>query len=472
VRKREPDMQSQQPADVTCTVSGIEDEDRDLVRGAEWPRLVVALECRRPLAGSARISLADVDRVVVGRGSDRSWRRAGERTLVVSVPDTEMSRQHFELARAGGGWEVVDLGSKNGTQLGRTPVLRATLSEGDVIEAGATLFLFQEDGFRGHEPPPDRDNATDGAPSALRTVSPMLERHFAALAQIARSTVAVLVRGETGTGKELAARAIHDLSGRRGSFVAVNCGALPRTLIESELFGYKRGAFSGAREDSSGLVRRADGGTLFLDEIAELPEESQVALLRVLQEGEVRPIGSAEPVHVDVRVVAATHQDIEARIAVGTFRRDLYARLAGFIAELPPLRDRREDLGTVLANLLPRIADGGAIPRLQRTAGRHLFAYPFPLNIRELEQALRAAVVLAGRGDLKAEHLPQSIREYQPPAAAPLRAEDRVLRDRLVELLREHRGNVTAAGRALGKAPIQIRRWCRRFSIDIDAFRA
>jgi DNA-binding NtrC family response regulator len=473
VRKREPDMQSQQPADVTCTVSGIEDEDRDLVRGAEWPRLVVALECRRPLAGSARISLADTDRVIVGRGSDRSWRRTGDRTIVVSVPDTEMSRQHFELVRAGGGWEVVDLGSKNGTQLGRTPVLRATLSEGDVIEAGATLFLFLEDGFRGHEPPADRDTSADSAPAAVRTVSPMLERHFASLAQIARSPAAVLVRGETGTGKELIARAIHDLSGRRGSFVAINCGALPRTLIESELFGYKRGAFSGARDDSPGLVRRADGGTLFLDEIAELPEESQVALLRVLQEGEVRPVGAAEPVHVDVRVVAATHQDIEARIVEGRFRRDLYARLAGFIAELPPLRERREDIGTVLASLLPRIAEtAGVVPRLQRTAGRHLFSYPFPLNIRELEQALRAAVVLAGRGDLKAEHLPASIREYQPPAAAPLRAEDRVLRDRLVELLREHRGNVTAAGRALGKAPIQIRRWCRRFSIDIDAFRA
>src|SRR5687767_3676567 len=141
-------MQSQLQADVTCTVSGTEDEDHDLVRGAEWPRLIIALECRRPLAGSARISLAAVDRVIVGRGADRSW-RPSERTLVVSVPDTEMSRQHFEITRAAGGWELVDLGSKNGTQLGRTPVLRATLAEGDVIEAGATLFMFQEDGFRG-----------------------------------------------------------------------------------------------------------------------------------------------------------------------------------------------------------------------------------------------------------------------------------------------------------------------------------
>jgi transcriptional regulator of acetoin/glycerol metabolism len=465
-------MQSQLQADVTCTVSGTEDEDHDLVRGAEWPRLIIALECRRPLAGSARISLAGVDRVIVGRGADRSWRPGGERTLVVAVPDTEMSRQHFEITRAPGGWELVDLGSKNGTQLGRNPVLRATLAEGDVIEAGATLFMFQEDGFRGHEPPPDRDLSTDTTPPALRTVSPTLERHFASLATIARSPVSVLVRGETGTGKELIARAVHEQSGRRGAFVALNCGALPRTLLESELFGYKRGAFSGAKDDREGLVRRADGGTLFLDEIAELPEESQVALLRVLQEGEVRPIGASDPVHVDVRVIAATHQDLEARIADGKFRRDLYGRLAGFIVELPPLRERREDIGAMVATLLERIVpDGAASLRLQRTAARYLFAYPFPLNIRELEQALRAAVVLATRGDLKAEHLPSAIRDYTAPTVAPLRPEDRVLRDRLVELLREHRGNVTAAGRVLGKAPIQIRRWCRRFAIDIDAFR-
>src|SRR5688500_11912794 len=172
-------MQSQQPADVPCTVSGIEDEDRDLVRGAEWPRLIVALECRRPLAGSARISLTGVDRVIVGRGPDRSWHSspASSRTLIVSVPDTEMSRQHFELARTPGGWELIDLGSKNGTQLGRTPVLRATLGEGDVIEAGATLFMFQEDGYRNHEAPADHDAASDAVPAALRTVSPALERH-------------------------------------------------------------------------------------------------------------------------------------------------------------------------------------------------------------------------------------------------------------------------------------------------------
>jgi transcriptional regulator with PAS, ATPase and Fis domain len=170
--------------------------------------------------------------------------------------------------------------------------------------------------------------------------------------RIAPSSVPLLVRGETGTGKELMARAIHEASERRGAFVPVNCGALPRDLLESELFGHRRGAFTGASGDRSGLVRRAHRGTLFLDEIAELPPDSQVALLRVLQEGEVRPVGACEEITVDVRIVAATHQDLRERIASGRFREDLYARIAGFEITMPPLRERREDLGMLIATLL------------------------------------------------------------------------------------------------------------------------
>jgi transcriptional regulator of acetoin/glycerol metabolism len=189
-----------------------------------------------------------------------------------------------------------------------------------------------------------------------------------------------------------------------------------------------------------------------------------------LQEGEVRPVGAADTERVDVRVVAATHQDLEARIADGRFRQDLYARLAGYIVSLPPLRARREDIGTLIGAILGRIATDPASITVQRPAARALLMYPYPLNIRELEQSLRTAVVLADGREIRLEHLPEAIRTYRP-ADPNLRPEDHALRDRLVELLHEHRGNVTAVGRSLGKAPIQIRRWCRRSGIEIASYR-
>jgi DNA-binding NtrC family response regulator len=280
----------------------------------------------------------------------------------------------------------------------------------------------------------------------------------------------VLVRGETGTGKELMARAIHDASGRPGPFVAVNCGALPRTLIESELFGHRRGAFSGAGDDHDGLFRRAHRGTLFLDEIAELPAESQVALLRVLQEGEVRPVGASESVQVDVRVIAASHQDLPRRIADGRFRQDLYGRIAGFEITMPALRDRREDLGTLIATILRRICPYPERFTLHRDAASALLRYPWPQNIRELEQALRSAVALCDDGKLRLAHLPPAIASYRIAGTA-LSAGDAALRARLVELLGDSAGNVAAVARAMSRAPVQIRRWCRRLQIDLATFR-
>jgi len=202
-------------------------------------------------------------------------------------------------------------------------------------------------------------------------------------------------------------------------------------------------------------VRSAHGGTLFLDEVAELPEESQVTLLRVLQEGEVRPIGANAAVKVDIRVVAATHQDILARRVAGRFRQDLYARLVGFEMVLPALRDRLEDLGTLIAAILPRVAPEPERITLDRFAARALFRYAWPLNIRELEQALRAAVALTDAGEIQLEHLSEAIRTYAPPTpAASMEPDDRTLRELLIKHLHEHAGNVGAVGRAMGKAPL------------------
>jgi transcriptional regulator with GAF, ATPase, and Fis domain len=300
--------------------------------------------------------------------------------------------------------------------------------------------------------------------------------------QVARSALPVVFSGESGTGKEILARAVHTLSGRSGAFVAVNCGALPETLVETELFGYRKGAFSGANEDRPGLVRSADQGTLFLDEIGDLPLPSQAAFLRVLQEREVLPVGGTRPIAVDVRLIAATHRDLDALVAEDRFRQDLFARISGLKVTLPPLRERREDLGLLIEALLARTGappDHGVFDAL---AARALFRYDWPLNIRELERALAQAVVLAGDAPIGCEHLPDAVADalappsaddepLEPEAEAASGDEESRLREELTRLLREHRGNISAVARAKGKARMQIQRWCKRFRLDPESFR-
>jgi DNA-binding NtrC family response regulator len=433
------------------------------------------LECRQPLRPGMRVGLMGTDEIVVGRGAERRVSREGRRAELW-IDDDRMSRRHVVLRRVVAGWELVDAGSKNGTSINGDICARTTLADGDVIEVGSTMLVFRETGLQGTsaEAVTDRDLGTESKsrqPVVFRTLTLELERRLSQLSQVAPSRVPVLVNGESGTGKELVAQAVHDLSGRRGTLVPINCGALPRTLVESELFGYRRGAFSDAKDDREGLVRRANGGTLFLDEVAELPLESQVALLRFLQEGEVRPIGAVDAMKVDVRVIAATHQNITTRITEGRFRQDLYARLAGFQIALPPLRERREDLGTLIASTLEKLGDKASQVTLHRAAARALINYGYPLNIRELEQAFCAAVLFAQGGQIRVEHLPEELQQARPRAAIALKPEEHALRERLLETLRETRGNIAEAGRAMDKAPVQIRRWCRRYGIDLAKFR-
>jgi DNA-binding NtrC family response regulator len=436
---------------------------------ARAPRLIAAFECRRPLCPGLRLSLADVDDVLVGRGVERRWSRV-DRQLVIGIPDVETSRLHMRLTRAGDDWILNDVGSKNGTLVGGMRTSRRVLTDGDLIEMGGSLLVYR-DRAEPDGDPGDRDLADESeGPEVFRTLSVQLERSAVDLVRVAPTSVPVLVVGETGTGKELVAQALHALSGRPGQFVPLNCGALPRTLVESELFGYRRGAFSDARDDRAGLARKAHGGTLFLDEVAELPEESQVALLRLLQEGEVRPIGSSEIVKVDVRVIAATHQDLAARVSDGRFRRDLFGRLAGYEMAMPPLRERPEDIGSLIAVLLGRRGVAGDRFSVHPRAAHALFTYEYPMNVRELDQALAAAVALASQGEIALEHLPPSIRGAAQ-AGTQLGPEDSARRAELVELLRRNRGNISATARALDKAPVQIRRWCRRFGIDPFEFR-
>ncbi|HEX2574132.1 MAG TPA: sigma 54-interacting transcriptional regulator [Polyangia bacterium] len=446
----------------------------DAVRAED--HLFLVLSPDQPLAPSARFSLGEVACVELGRGERGAERvhESGVPCLQLCLPDRWISSRHARLEKVLDGWLLVDTESKNGTLLNGAPVGRAALSDGDLFEIGHTLFRFRTALPSSPQAPPWIDAPQDPRLSGLTTLLPSLAWSFGRLQDVAQSPVSVVLRGESGTGKEVLARAVHQLSGRTGSFVAVNCGALPDALVESELFGHRRGAFSGAVEDRPGLVRSADRGTLFLDEIGDLPAASQAALLRVLQEGEVQPLGANHPIKVDLRVIAATHRDLDALVAAGDFRADLYARIAGYTAALPPLRERREDLGLLVAALLPRVAPGReATVRFTVEAARALLAYDWPLNVRELEKCLAAAVALAGGGPIGLEHLPPGV-QAAPAARAPSSDtdhEDQQRRAELVALLREHRGNLSAVARAMGKARLQIQRWVKRYHLDPESFR-
>jgi transcriptional regulator with GAF, ATPase, and Fis domain len=250
---------------------------------------------------------------------------------------------------------------------------------------------------------------------------------------------------------------------------------LPDNLVESELFGYRKGAFSGADEDRIGLVRASSGGTLFLDEVGDLPVSAQTALLRVLQEKEVVPLGETRAFRVDLRLITATHRDLESMAADGRFRTDLLSRLTGFSITLPPLRQRREDLGLLIAALLRRLArDRANRVVFSRPAARALVAYQWPMNVRELERALEVALVLAGDGPVELEHLPEQLRAPRAaaePAPATSGAVQQDRREHLSHLLREHAGNVSAVARLLGKTRAQIHRWIKRYQLDPRSFR-
>jgi transcriptional regulator with AAA-type ATPase domain len=443
-------------------------------------QLVVALVCDRPQEQPSRHLLDEIDVVAIGRGRARQATRStvgGMRKLDLRASDGAMSEHHARLTRVHGQWLIEDQQSKNGVLVNGRPVQRGRLADGDLVELGGTLIVFR-DAVAAAPGPADLDaEALPAALPGLRTFSGVLAAELAGVATAATAAVPVLVRGETGTGKEVIARALHQLSRRSGAFVAVNCGALPAALVEAELFGHRRGAFSGAVEDRPGHVRSADGGTLLLDEVGDLPLQAQATLLRVLQEREVVAIGESLPVRVDVRVVAATHVDLAQRVADGRFRRDLLARLTGLVVTLPNLAERREDLGLLVGRLLAR---AGAPPRQGFTpaAARALFHHDWPDNVRELDMTLGTALALASGKTIDLVHLPATVRAGAKAAEegaasdeARLSEADAALRATLVASLKEHGGNISAVARAMGKARWQVHRWLRRFEIDSEGYR-
>jgi transcriptional regulator with AAA-type ATPase domain len=438
------------------------------------PHLFLVLECARPWAGAARHDLSQIDEIRIGRGAKRSVSRpivGNARILDLRVPDPRMSKEHARIVRVGSAFRFEDLGSTNGSRVRRAIVSSAVmLGDGDVLEIGRTFFRFRAALGTPPGTPADLDSAEHPALDGFATLLPALAESHEALAKIAPSKVSVLLLGETGTGKEVLARALHAASGHSGMFVAVNCGAIPPGLVESHLFGHVRGAFSGATRDEPGFVRSAHQGTLFLDEIGDLPAIAQPALLRVLQDGEVVPVGSSRPESVDLRVICATHHDLEGSLEEGTFREDLFARLAGLTHRLPPLRDRFEDLGLLVAAMLAQIApDRARTVTLTPDVARRLLEHDWPLNVRELRQALSVAMALAGGGPIDVDSWipgrPEQAARQDP------NEDDNALHERLVDELRRAKGNVTVVARSMGKARMQVQRWMKRFHIDPAAFR-
>lgn len=309
-----------------------------------------------------------------------------------------------------------------------------------------------------------------------------MARILSILPQVAESDSTVLISGETGTGKELLARAIHSLSGRHDKrFTAINCGALPDTLLESELFGYKAGAFTGADRDKQGLFGAAADGTILLDEIGETSQQFQVRLLRVLEEREFQPLGSVEKIRTTARIIAATNRDLAEMIAAGEFRRDLFYRINIVRLHLPPLRERMEDLPLLVDRFIDRMngRQGRAVSGISTGAMSRLLAHDYPGNIRELENIIEHAFVLCRSGEIAAEHLPpylldrrSALRGERSTPDVPMVLEQAVQTAEagaILAALERHGYNRTAAAAALGMHKATLHRKLKKLNISLPA---
>ena len=390
----------------------------------------------------------------------------------MTLDDGYASTRHLLLRRDGDAFLVSDEGSTNGTSVDgwKLAAGEERRVQSGLLQVGQT-FLHLRSQVRGTRDSP----VVDGEPM---TFHPEFALTLAAAGRLARRSHDLLITGESGVGKEVVARWLHQISGRQGEMVAVNCAAVPEHLLEDELFGHLKGAFSGAEADRTGLVRAAHEGTLLLDEVGDMPFALQAKLLRVLEERRVRPLGGEREISVDVLVIAATHRDLRARVAEGKFREDLLARLGLLPLPIPPLRGRREDLGLLVRRLLRELPGGLESIRFEADALRLLLLHSWPLNVRELRRILAAAVDLARDEDAEAitvgpQHLPLAAADVAAAQSGPgfpqsteLSRDDQRLKDRLVELLELHRGNVAAVARDLGKPRTQVQRQMARLGVD------
>jgi DNA-binding NtrC family response regulator len=355
-----------------------------------------------PSAG--RVTLSTKPTQMIGRGEDCDVRLEG----------AELSRRHALLLRDGPRWIVRDLGSKNGLYCNGERGTEHALEGGDVLRVGDWVGVVRNVWWQ----------AETGVPLCRPLAEhlfggPQLEQALGGARATASSDLPIVVEGETGTGKECTARAIHEWSGRAGPFVGVNCAALPESLAESELFGHKKGAFTGAEHNRVGYLQAAHRGTLLLDEVTDLPLSIQAKLLRALELRQVVPLGESAPVCIDVRLVTASQEPLRRAVEEKRFRADLFARLAGLVVCLPPLRERTEEVPDLFARMLARHCQGAA-PALDRLLVEALCLHDWPFNVRELDLlARRLAAMHAGGPALQRSHLPPEIRQRRASRPGP-----------------------------------------------------
>ncbi len=378
-----------------------------------------------PRAGSSL--LLEEKSIVVGRG----------KKCDLVVEDDTISRRHFAIHPHGEHWSIKDLESKSGTQIDGLLIKEAILAMGATIQVGATSMIFEEAQLE--LPLLSIEDTLPRPPNCLGE-SIRYKDLFRTLKKVAPLELPVLLTGETGTGKEALARAVHDGSHRtRKPYVVVDCTLLDSQGLRSELFGHTKGAFTGAHADRLGAFREADGGTLFLDEVGEIPLDLQPLLLRVLQEGEVRPLGAGSPVRVDVRIVAATHRDLHKMVEASQFRADLLYRLGAIALEVPALKDRPGDVRLLANSFLP------PGKRFSETAMARLEAHDWPGNVRELSLLVQATAALA----MEEEIQPEELRFVAGPKGAS-NPKDLQEKARILEAIHTAGGNRSKAAKLLG----------------------
>ncbi len=398
----------------------------------------------------------------------------------IEIPDASVSRHHA-LLHIGPQLIIEDKSSCNGTEVykpGKHSGTDTTIANrpqhdrsfpvevGDRINIGSVTLVVRKAQLE-----PDKGTSGPRMWTEGPTVSdPIMEALYEDVRQAARTNIPlpILIFGETGAGKERVAREVHDASPRKSRpFVAVNCTQFTQSLVESALFGYERGAFSGASTAKKGFFQAADTGTIFLDEIADLPLETQAKLLRVLDSGEVYPVGAIEPMFVDVRVVAATNKNLLDCVRQGTFREDLYFRLKGFEFEVPPLRNRPKDILALADRFLADLCRRDNQPNIFRFSDATvdcLLSYPFPGNVRELKKTVEVAAVRCGRGTLiLPEHLPVEVARMAPPSStvkkiSTLPPDSDEEKAKIIRALHKYGGNQKAAAAELG--------WCNRTLVN------
>jgi DNA-binding NtrC family response regulator len=371
------------------------------------------------------------------------------------IDDATISGRHVSITASAEGLVIDDLGSKNGVFLAGARVQSA------VLRGNHGRFRIGRSEVTVEPAASASVSEAPLLPGLVGNSAPM-QRLAAEVRRVAKLSAPVLLLGESGTGKDVVARAVHALSGRRGRYVPLNAGALGEALADSELFGHCRGAFTGAVQARSGAFELADRGTLFLDEVADLAPSVQVKLLRAVEDGEVRQLGGTAPVRVQTRLLAATWAPLEQRVESGAFRADLFHRISTFVIRVPPLRQRRSDIPALCASLLARTAEELGPRHMTAGALARLETYPFPGNVRELFSIVYRAAVLGREREISEADIEAALPVLPSCDLKPTRLDAR-------QLLQVHGGNVSAAARSARVARSTFRSWLRRQDVDPSA---